>query len=82
MLSYMSSTLTIRIPPAEREALTLLAKQNGLSVSELVREILRREIEERPLRVKAGHLKGRLRITGRAAADPWRRSLRERNWRR
>jgi hypothetical protein len=78
----MSSTLTARISPVEREALILLAKRRGLNLSELVREILRREIEERPLGLKAGHLKGRLRIAGRAAADPWRRGIRERNRRR
>ena len=77
----MSTTLTIRIAPDEREALIRRATQTGLTLSELVRDILRQGLAERSVSVKAGHLKGRLRIK-RPAAGSWRRQIRERNWRR
>lgn len=80
-LYYMSTTLTIRIAADEREALIRRATQRGLTVSELVRDILREGLAERSMSAKAGHLKGRLRIK-RTAAVSWRRQIREHNWRR
>ncbi len=77
----MSTTLTIRIAPDEREALIRRATQTGLTVSELVRDMLRQGLAERSVSGKAGHLKGRLRIKH-PAADSWRRQIRARNWRR
>ena len=76
----MSTTLTIRIAPAERKELKRRATQAGLTVSAFVREILRQGLAERSVRVKAGHLKGSLRIK-RSTRDSWRRGIRERNWR-
>jgi len=81
MLYYMSSTLTIRIGPGERKELKRRAAQAGLTVSAFVREILRQGLAERSVKIKAGHLKGSLRIE-RSARDAWRREIRERNWRR
>ena len=81
MLYYMSTTLTLRIPPDQREALIRRAAQAGVTVSELLRSILRKALADRSVSAKAGHLKGRLRI-GRSASDTWRRQIRERNWRR
>ncbi|MBI2317363.1 MAG: hypothetical protein HYU75_10250 [Betaproteobacteria bacterium] len=52
----------------------------GKTVSELVREILEDALTDRPLRVGAGHLKGRLRLS-RKTAERWRMLLRQRNWR-
>ena len=81
MLNCMRSTLTIRIAPGMRKELKFRATQAGLTVSSFVREILRRALEERSVRVKAGQLEASLRIK-RATRDPWARQIRERNWRR
>jgi plasmid stability protein len=81
MLSYMSTTLTVRIAPEERQALRRRAAQARLTVSELVREILRQALADRPVSARAGHLKGRLRMRE-PDAGSWRRQIRERNWRR
>ena len=56
------------------------AEAQGKSVSQVVREILEEAVAERSLQEKIGHLKGRLRPAGRGE-EPWRRRLRERNWR-
>lgn len=77
----MSTTLTIRIAPDERKALLRRAKQAGLNVSEMVREILRQALAERSVSARAGHLKGRLK-TKPPARSSWRRQIQERNRRR
>ena len=69
------------IAPDEREALIRRAARTGLTVSELVRDMLRQGLAERSVSAKAGHLKGRLRIKDHAAGS-WRHQIRERNWRR
>jgi hypothetical protein len=46
----------------------------------VVREILEEALSERPIGVRAGQLKGRLDVPANDE-DPWRRQLRERNWR-
>ncbi|OGA32004.1 MAG: hypothetical protein A3G80_09560 [Betaproteobacteria bacterium RIFCSPLOWO2_12_FULL_62_13b] len=76
----MSTTITIRADEPLREVLNRKAAACGKTVSELVREILEEALTERPLRVRAGHLKGRLRLP-RKTSEPWRRHLRQRNWR-
>ena len=73
-------TLTIRTDDALRRALARRAEAHGKSVSQVVREILEEALAERSLQEKIGHLKGRLRPAGRGE-EPWRRRLRERNWR-
>jgi len=80
MLSYMSTTLTIRIAPEERKALKRKAAQIGQTVSELVRGILRQGLAERTVAAKAGHLKGRLELKP-SAGDFLRGRIRTRNWR-
>ena len=64
-----------------RQALEKRAKAQGLTVSELVRRLLEEAISERPMAQRAGHLKGRLELSD-PGSDPWRKHLRERNWRR
>jgi hypothetical protein len=76
----MSTTLTIRTDKALRTALERRARVQGKTVSELAREILRIALEERPLELKTGHLRGRLSL-GRQETDGWRKAIRERNWR-
>ena len=56
------------------------AALSGKTLSELVREILEEALTDRPVGVRAGHLKGRLELP-RKTSEPWRKRLRERNWR-
>jgi hypothetical protein len=77
---YMSTTITIRADEPLREALDERAAASGKTVSELVREILEEALADRPLGIRAGHLKGRLKLP-RKTSEPWRRHLRRGNWR-
>lgn len=77
---YMRTTLTIRADKSLRKALQERARAQGKTLSELAREILRNAVEGRPLELKTGHLRGRLRLR-RAEKEAWRKALRERNWR-
>jgi predicted DNA-binding protein len=77
---YMSTTITIRVDEPLREVLDKKAAASGKTVSELVREILEEALAETPLQFRAGHLKGRLRLS-RKTSEPWQRHLRQRNWR-
>ena len=77
---YMSTTITIRAEESLRKALARKAAASGKTISELVREILEEALADRPMRVRAGHLKGRLDLS-RKSSEPWRKRLRERNWR-
>jgi plasmid stability protein len=76
----MRTTLTIRTDEKLREALQKRAAIQGKTVSELAREILSEAVAERPLAERVGHLRGRLNL-GQSTSDPWRKHLRERNWR-
>jgi hypothetical protein len=76
----MGTTLTVRTDDALREALRRRAAAQGKTISDVVREILEAALEERPIGLRAGHLRGSF---GPPAGDedPRRRQLRERNWR-
>ena len=74
------TTLTIRTDETLRRALRSRATALGKTVSALVREILEEALAEQSVAARAGHLKGRLDLTP-SDEDPWRRTLRERNWR-
>jgi predicted DNA-binding protein len=76
----MSTTITIRADEPLREVLDRKAAATGKTVSELVREILEEALAETTLQSRAGHLQGRLRLP-RKASEPWRKNLRQRNWR-
>lgn len=76
----MSTTLTIRTDAALREALERRARAQGKTISQVTREILREGLEERPLGLATGHLRGRLALRQKQS-DAWRKTLRERNWR-
>jgi len=78
-LSYMSTTVTVRLDEALRKALEEKARASGTTISEVVRDTLRGALAERPLGERIGHLKGALSVT--SAADPWREQMRGRNWR-
>jgi hypothetical protein len=79
----MSTTVTVRIDDSLKNALELRARATGATMSEVVRDTLREALAERPLSERIGHLKGVLDIEPEAdlGDDPWRRQIRERNWR-
>ncbi|MGH7564186.1 MAG: hypothetical protein ACREK5_07165 [Gemmatimonadota bacterium] len=76
----MGTTLTIRTDRNLREALEERARAQGKTLSEVAREILRSALEDRPLELRTGHLRGRLDLR-QEQAEAWRKSLREQNWR-
>ena len=75
----MDKTLTIRLGHAQDEALTARAREMRKTRSELVRELIERGLEERPLGRRIGHLKGRLDLPLPKAG--WQRRIKDRNWR-
>ena len=77
----MRATLTIRADEKLRTALRKRAALQGKSMSELAREILSEAVAERPLADRAGHLRGQLEIPSEFITEPWRKHLKERNWR-
>lgn len=76
----MSTTITIRTEDSLRDALEKRAAERGTTVSALVREILEDALAERPFEARAGHLRGSLSPPV-EVSEPWRKRLRERNWR-
>ncbi len=76
----MRATLTIRADEKLRAALRKRAATQGKTVSELAREILSEALEERPMSLRTGHLRGQLELPA-DTSDPWRKQIRERNWR-
>lgn len=76
----MSTTITIRADESLRATLDRKAAASGKTVSALVREILEEALADKPLQVRVGHLKGRLKLPP-EISEPWRRQLRRRNWR-
>ena len=80
-LSYMSTTVTVRLDDSLRDALEVRAQATGSTISEVVRDTLREALAERPLGERIGHLKGILELEVDVDDDPWRRQIQERNWR-
>lgn len=76
----MGATLTVRTDEALHDALAERARAQGKTLSQLVRETLEAAVAERPVEARAGRLKGRLTLREQAT-EPWRESLRRRNWR-
>lgn len=76
----MSTTITIRTDDALRRELEERAASLGKSLSEVIREILEAAVTREPLTARTAHLRGTLRLP-RSHSEPWRRQLRERNWR-
>ena len=77
---YMSITITIRADEELRRELERRAGETGRSLSDVVREILRDAVTPRPMKGQIGHLAGALELPAHEA-EPWRKALRERNWR-
>ncbi len=76
----MSTTLTVRTGAELYQALQRRAASLGKTVSELVREVLKEAVAERPIAERTGHVRGHLTLP--AITDPWRKHLEEHNWRR
>lgn len=77
----MSTTVTVRLDDSLRAALEVRAQATGNTISEVVRDTLREALAERPLGERIGHLKGILELEVEPDDDPWRRQIKERNWR-
>ena len=76
----MTTTLTFRMEEKQREKLRKRAAALGKSESALVREILDRELENRPLGERVAHLAGSISLA-KGNEDAWAREIREHNWR-
>ena len=76
----MTTTLTFRLEAEQRKKLRKRAAMFGKTESAYLREILDRELEERPMSERIGHLKGTLSFPVKSP-DSVRQALRERNWR-
>lgn len=76
----MRTTITIRTEAALRLRLEERAAAAGTTLSALVREILEKAVDERPLGRRAGHLRGRLTVPGESSGG-WNDTIQDRNWR-
>jgi len=74
-------TMTFRLNAATRQKLRQKASRLARTESDLLREMIERELEEKPLASRAGHLKGSLSLPA-SSRDQWRPLIRKRNWRR
>jgi hypothetical protein len=75
------TTMTFRLDAATRHKLRAKASRLSRSESDLLREMIERELEEKPIGSRAGHLKGSLSLPP-SSRDHWRPLIRKRNWRR
>ena len=76
----MTTTLTFRLEAALRRKLKARAALFGKTESEFLRDLLDRELEERPLGAALAKVKGALSLKG-TKDDAWHKKLRKRNWR-
>jgi hypothetical protein len=78
-----TSTLTIRLPMEQREALRRSAKALKKTESELIRDLLARDLDVRTLGKRVGHLAGSIDSRKRTSrrADSFRETIRRHNWR-
>lgn len=79
-----TSTLTIRLPVEQREALKRSAKALKKTESEYIRDLLQRDLDARPFGERVGHLIGCLdssKLIKADADDSFREAIRKNNWR-
>lgn len=76
----MNSHLTIRLSEQQKRQLRRLASKLGKSDSELVRQMIERELAAETLGRRVAHLKGLLPASP-SEDDSLSRTVRERNWR-
>lgn len=78
-----TSTLTIRLPKDQREALRRCAKALKKSESEYIRELLARDLDDRTLSERIGDLAGSLDSSQTGGnPHPLKAAIRKRNWRK
>jgi predicted DNA-binding protein len=78
----METTLTIRLPKRQREALKRRAAAEKRTESALVRELIDREMQRGFNFERVRHLVGSVASPAKHwAKDPWRKHIRQRNWR-
>ncbi len=78
-----NSTLTIRLPSDQRLALKRSAKAVKKTESEYIRDMLRRDLDSRPLGERIGELIGCLDSSQNIGKPhPLKDRVRERNWRK
>ncbi len=77
----MNSTLTIRLDKQQRDALSKRARSEQKSESEVARELLAAGLEHSAAWEDISDLLGSVKLP-KATTDPWRKQLRERNWRK
>ncbi len=78
----MDSTLTIRLPSSQRQALQTRAKAVKKTEAALVRELIEREIRVQTFAEKATAWKHGLdSSSARLKSDDWQKAIRARNWR-
>lgn len=78
-----TSTLTIRLPVEQREALKRSANALKKSESEYIRDLLQRDVDSRPFGERAEHLAGCVDSSQTVGvAHPLKELIRERNWRK
>ena len=78
----MTTSLTFRLPKKQRDKLRRKAEALGQSEAEVLRAMLDRELEDRPMSERIGHLVG---ILGKRKLghkpDAWEKAIRKNNWR-
>jgi predicted DNA-binding protein len=78
----METTLTIRLPAKQREALRRRAAAEKRSESALVRDLIEQEIQRGFDFEHVRHLVGSIASPSKHwEKDPWRKHIRQRNWR-
>jgi Ribbon-helix-helix protein, copG family len=78
----METTLTIRLPAKQREALRRRAAAEKRSESALLRDLIERELRRGFDFDNVRHLLGRIASSPRHwEKDSWRKHIRQRNWR-
>jgi predicted DNA-binding protein len=78
----METTLTIRLPAKQREALRRRASAEKRSESAIVREMIEREMQRGFDFERVRHLVGSVVSSPKHwAKDSWRKHIRQRNWR-
>lgn len=77
-----TSTLTIRLPKSQREALRQSAQALKKTESEYIRDLLARDIDTRTVAERIGQLAGSVdSSSAHRKPHPLKKAIRERNWR-
>ncbi|GDY22208.1 hypothetical protein LBMAG56_35550 [Verrucomicrobiota bacterium] len=77
----MNATLTIRLGKQQRAALSKRARELQKTESEVARELLAAGLEHASAWEDISDLLGSVKLP-KETTDPWRKKLRERNWRK